>query len=176
MDIGTTTQDLRQVGASALPADERRTQRFGRRCFWTGIALVFTMFLVCLAAAIISDQQVYESRAAQLFGVLSIIPLMLLGAALILLGGIEHLQRSVRSTQIDILAAEDRNRILIERLTVDTDERFDVVMGILGPVAGELNRSAELLEKIEVAIAKVPDHSKAIMDGIELGRIVAPRD
>lgn len=158
---GTTTEDLRSVRspAPANPADleEKATRRFGRRNYITGISIIVGTVLSCLIFRILGGSHMYDSPTAQLFGTLGILSSLLLGTTLALAGAAERKHRPERAATRDILVAADRNRIRIEQLTQDTDERLQVVMGLLAPVPGRLDLNSERLARIEQALTVLAD-------------------
>jgi hypothetical protein len=167
---GDSTQDLRAgqvTGDSDADQAEKHTRRFGRRCLTAGLIIVSFTYLFALTAALLTSNN-WGNQDSQLFAVLGLITLLGGGTALILLGGIELLQRPVRARQRTGAAARDRNRILLERLSYDSHERFDILMGLVGPLPGRLNEMVQRLDQMTETIKTVPDYGRGVVDGMQV--------
>jgi len=160
---GEETEDLRRRTpiADNLDPPETEVRRFGRRSLTAGLIIAPGTYVLCLVAAVLSGNKMWTETKGQLFSVLGLITLFTAAAALILIGGVERLQRPLRARQKQGVLDIDRNRILIERGVVDNQERFDVIMGLLAPIPGRLSA-------IEEAIVRVPDYGRGVIDGMQV--------
>jgi hypothetical protein len=166
---GQQTEDLHQHTRTPPPGrDETRDRRYSRRALTAGITLGATTYVASLIAAVASDQGMFASRPAQLFGILGLVLLSNLAGALVVLGGTVVQLRSV-NVRIDAAAVEAaRLRQQVASGAEDNRERFDVLMGLLGPVAGRLDQVAESVGKLEHAVAATPGYATGVEHGLKL--------
>lgn len=200
-DPGGSTVDLGPRRTTAPPTPERRPdkkerrlRRFGTISLISGVTIEVALGFASLAMAVVSDNNAYSNPTAELFGVLSHFAFVSLAASLIAIGGVEWLSRRHRAqasdnahdladmrqtitTVADLNRATDRNRILLERLTIENRERYTEFIGIVGAVPGrmlELTESysdvVQRLDGIEKAVQEIPDYSRGIKDGLQLRR------
>jgi hypothetical protein len=158
MNTRDDTQDIRRYRRRPDDpnASEARTRRFGTICLSCGIALPVIVYLAGMVVAVVTENDAFHHESARLFVVLGMVALTGLGFMLITIGGMERLHRPTR-------AAADRNRILLERLTLEVRERYDSLAGLVAPLPGRLTR-------IEETIDRVPAYGEAVIEGITLGR------
>lgn len=138
---GTCTQDLR-IRHAPHPADpdplEVRIRRFGIRSLTAGLILAPATFMFCLIARILAGNRTWTDTQGKMFGALALITALIAAAALMLIGAIERLQRPFRARQKQSALDIDRNRILIERVALDIQERYDNLVGLAGALPGRL--------------------------------------
>jgi hypothetical protein len=155
---GGTTRDLRRRGEpAALPDDEARTRRTGGRNYRLGWAILVCTIVATETTAIITGNNLWHNTAGELFAVLCFVGLIVLGAQLIAAGAQERSLRPIRDRQRDTDVSNresvDWNRKLIERLTDDTQRRYEEIMGYVGAVPGRL---VELEERLTALVSALP--------------------
>lgn len=149
---GHQTHDLRLHQRHHDPiAAEARTRRFGRVCLIGGLALLVVVYFGGLSAAIVSDNNTFQSPSGRLFAVLGMMALIGLGCTLTSLGGVVHINRPYRE-------GLDRNRLLLERLTIDVDERLRGLIGAVEALSGRMvaleNAQQALIEVLPAEIQR----------------------
>ena len=160
-ETGTRTEDLRLARPPELPADEARTQRFGRRAFTGGLTICILLVVGTLVAWILADTALATSRDGALFGILLFAGGLTIGASLTVLGGMERQHRPVRARQRHAEVELRRVQTRIESLIQDTNECFEVVMGLLGPINGRLSEFADRVDSGGVAYLERLDRVEA---------------
>lgn len=162
---GERTEDLRKSDPAKLPDDETRTRRFGHRMLWIGGVSIPIVYLFCLTAAVLTGNKLWRGTDGPLFSVLGLMTLIAGASAAILVGGFERILRPMRDRQRDDesahRAATDRNRILLERLILDVEEKYRNMLDLIAPLPGRLSA-------IEEAIVRVPDYGRGVIDGMQV--------
>nr|WP_221374539.1 hypothetical protein [Actinoplanes polyasparticus] len=199
-DPGSNTVELSpRTPPAAPPANhpddkERRLRRFGTLSLISGIAIEVALIIAALTMAVISDNNAYSNPTAELFGVLTHLAFVSLAAGFIAIGGVERLTRRHRAqtadntrelagirqastTVADLARATERNRILLERLALDNEERYGGIMAYVAVLPGRFSELADSyvalvdrLKVIEEAVQHIPDYSKGVKDGLQLRR------
>jgi hypothetical protein len=159
-ETGDNTRDLRhRLHPGGADRAERNTRRFGFICLTAGITLPLLTFVAGLASAVATDNNAFQDEAARLFAVLAMVATIGLGCMLVVIGGVERLIRGMRD-------GIERNRILVERVAVDVDEKYRNLFGLVAPLPHLVNDLVEVVEK-------VPRYPEAVLDGFDLARGLA---
>jgi hypothetical protein len=163
-DLGGNTEDLLALHR-VLPAEttthpgdrEHRVRRFGRVNYVTGVTLGVAFMMFSLALALVTDHGAFTDPTARLFATLSFVAIMLVATALVLLGGLERLNRPQRSATRQVLA-----QLAVMR------EQLDVVLGPALVVPGLLAAIEKRLDEMTATIAAVPDYGRGVVDGMQI--------
>jgi hypothetical protein len=133
MNTRDDTQDIRRYRRRPDDphATEARTRRFGVICLAAGITLPVLVYLAGMVVAVLSENDAFHQESARLFAVLGMIALIGLGFMLTAIGGAERLHRPTR-------AAADRNRILLERNSLEQREFHENLAGLVAALPGRL--------------------------------------
>lgn len=148
---GSTTAEIRAIPTTtpARPA--------GRRALIGGLVLGAITYLASLTAAIVAEQGLFNALPAQLFGFLSAITLACLSAGLIIAGHNARQQQKQLAPFHQAIAEQKQlthaNRLLLERLTLDTHERYDNLIMIVAAVPGRINATDEDLAGVKEQLA-----------------------
>ena len=152
---GQHTEDLRRL--TPPPDDETRTRRFGNRCLLWGSVIDGATFTASFVAAILSDNNLYTSPAAQFFGIMGLVLGIAAGTTFIALGFMERAWRPTRARQKRDSETLDRLQSRIEAMRFDTDDRFRVVMGHLAALSGRVDANKERLTEIEQCLVAIAE-------------------
>jgi hypothetical protein len=162
------TQDIRRYRRRQDDPDaaEARTRRFGSICLVAGLALPVLVYLAGMVVAVLSENNAFHHESARLFAVLGMVALTGLGFMLIAIGGTERLHRPTR-------AASDRNRILLERNSLEAREFHENLAGLVAALPGRLSavedgqrRLVDVLPE-EIVRKYWTGYSDAARDGFE---------
>ncbi len=177
-----TTQDLGVIAPPvAAPSPARRA---GHRTFIAGVILGVATYIIGLSASILSDEgNVFESQPAQIFGAIGLVTLISLSGALISAGSnarqfqkqLDEELAPLRKVVADLVRGVDANRILLERLTLDTRERDETKLGIVAVLPGRVNENGERIGDLSGSISelvKVVEDIQGRMKRVE--QVVAP--
>jgi len=174
---GQHTEDLRRL--TPPPDDETRTRRFGNRCLLWGSVIDGATFTASFVAAILSDNNLYTSPAAQFFGIMGLVLGIAAGTTFIALGFMERAWRPTRARQKSDSTTLDLLKSRVEALRLDHDERFQVAMGHLTVLPGRLIEVSETagtlvarVGALERVIAAQPSYATGVEHGLKLRRDV----
>jgi hypothetical protein len=170
------TQHLRD---HATPdAAEHRARRTGRRNRAAGITICVGTAIAAQSAAIISQQQMFSNRAAELFAILTLLTLINLGVAFIIIGGIERITRPIRARQKHLTAEVDgvaHDKAALEEAMQVALAHHSAVLGrltaveeVVAPISEQLAAIHERLEEVQKVIDKVPAYGEGVIHGLTL--------
>lgn len=163
---GTDTRDmiaLRRVHPAEEQLDpkhrEDAIQTTGRRCRWGGMSILVAVFVGALSAAIAAEQRSFTDPAAQLFAAMGMFALIVVGAIIAAAGFNERNNQPLRAmTRLEVVQSSENT------------ERLELLLKRVDDLADGQRDLTGRLVAVEQVIGKVPEYSKAIIDGIELGR------
>jgi hypothetical protein len=161
---GGTTRDILALG-EPHPAehghapDEREdtTRRFGRRCFITGLSVITAAVFGAFALVIATEGPTLINPVAEMFGILTLITLIAAGVSLIVVGGVERLQRAQRASSRRTLGEARR-----------ANERLDVFVGTVSALPGRVEALTREVRCMQDALARVPDYGRGVIDGVQV--------
>ncbi len=159
-DISGRTEDLLALhqphpAEQAIPIDEREdhTRHFGKVCLGGGLTIGILNIVGSLSATIATESRlVPKTPAGAMLSTVAFVAITAIAAALIVIGGIERLNRPHRSAVRQALAGCSR-----------VEDRLRLVAEQVAPLPGRL-------AAIERVIDKVPQYPEAVLDGIDLAR------
>jgi hypothetical protein len=170
------TQNLRRPADLNTDPDENRTKRYGRRMLGAGISISVGTVVAAQTAAIISEQRMFDNRAAELFAILTLVALMSLGFAMITVGGLERIQRPSRRRLRHHAALLDRLRVLAERSAIDHREQYDNLQGLVAALPGRMSALEERTEEMARVLESVPDYSQGLSEGARVAATMLGMD
>lgn len=163
---GIDTRDMRTLRLPR-PAEKRlhprqqedTIQAVGRRCRWGGMSILVAVFVGALAGAVAAENHTFNDPAAQLLGALAMFALIVVGAIIAATGFNERSNQPLRAmTRLEVVQHGENT------------ERLETLLKQADDISDQLGNLTERLAAVERVVGKVPEYSKAILDGIELGR------
>ncbi|WP_433730760.1 hypothetical protein ACQP2Y_20945 [Actinoplanes sp. CA-051413] len=155
--LGANTRDILALGHQhpaehQLTDDERetRTRKFGHRCFFAGAGIDIAAVVGSLFLTLSTEGPTVVNPTAQMFGVFTLIALIVSGASLVVVSGVERLQRPQR-TMARLVLAETRR----------AHQRLDTLIATLGAIP-------DRMDTLEKAIEKVPGYTEGVIHGVQL--------
>lgn len=159
--LGGGTQDLLALqrdhpAERDIPEDAREaaTQAWGKRSLRIGCYLTAGSFFGALISAVLTENQIFHTRAGAIFGILAFLAVAIVGAAFIAAGNAERMHRPMRALSRQILL-EGQAR----------DEQIGLLVDMVSQIPHRL-------AAIEEVVAKVPGYTEGVMEGAELAKAV----
>lgn len=140
------------VARNDRTAEEKNTRRFGRRCFGAGLGVLVAWNVAALAAAIVTENDLWHNGDAQLFGVLAFVLGCCTGAILTLIGALERIMRPVRERQDSLTRGQQRQGATIARVAQNSEDRFEVIMQMIGAIPTRMNQLEEDHTEIKASL------------------------
>ena len=163
-ELGNPTDELLALGrphpveANIHPVDrERPTRRFGRYNYLIGLAVAVTAVIGALTAAVLTEKRLFVSGNGELFAMLTFVGLMILGGALVTVGGVERNMRHHRAAVRQALLGNSH-----------VGEQVDRLMEAVAPLCERLAALEQKMEEVGQKVSERPSYGDGVIDGIQM--------